>query len=298
MVYLCGRPLRNRGRCTLGRETAIVRMEWGEDGWLRTVDGTGFPSSRSPAPDVPAHAFPAPRGPIRFRRRHAADRLPVAALAAAGGALQPERAAGAPAALRPRDDRQPLPPGAGRAAAAGALLQRVHGGGLRARALPADGGPRLLLRRQPSSITSTSRTTRPWASTCAVMSALPDSPQADAFTRQGRDSGGPRRAARRGGRRADVLRLPPGRRRPGSGCRSSSTPASSPTRRRRRACPISPARSSAWPARTWRARRATRTSTGSSTASARSWPIRAPEGARQKSRGRKSFRSRRHVCHS
>ena len=43
MVYLCGRPLKNRGRCTLGRETAIQRMVWGEDGWLRTKDGRGTP---------------------------------------------------------------------------------------------------------------------------------------------------------------------------------------------------------------------------------------------------------------
>ncbi|MBL9200909.1 MAG: glycoside hydrolase family 43 protein, partial [Opitutaceae bacterium] len=41
MVYLCGRPLPNRGRCTLGRETAIQKMSWGADGWLRTLDGTG-----------------------------------------------------------------------------------------------------------------------------------------------------------------------------------------------------------------------------------------------------------------
>jgi xylan 1,4-beta-xylosidase len=60
MVYLCGRPLRNRGRCTLGRETAIARMQWGEDGWLRTEDGAGLPQLEVPAPDVPAHTFPAP----------------------------------------------------------------------------------------------------------------------------------------------------------------------------------------------------------------------------------------------
>jgi len=60
MVYLCGRPLRNRGRCTLGRETAIVRMEWGEDGWLRTAGGAGLPQIEVPGPDVPAQAFPAP----------------------------------------------------------------------------------------------------------------------------------------------------------------------------------------------------------------------------------------------
>src|SRR5690606_23281468 len=28
MVYLCGRPLPNRGRCVLGRETAIQQMRW------------------------------------------------------------------------------------------------------------------------------------------------------------------------------------------------------------------------------------------------------------------------------
>ena len=50
MVYLCGRPLRNRGRCTLGRETAIQKMAWGEDGWLRTLDGQGIPSLETPAP--------------------------------------------------------------------------------------------------------------------------------------------------------------------------------------------------------------------------------------------------------
>ena len=60
MVYLCGRPLRNRGRCTLGRESAIVRMEWGDDGWLRTADGAGLPQLEVPGPDVPAQAFREP----------------------------------------------------------------------------------------------------------------------------------------------------------------------------------------------------------------------------------------------
>jgi xylan 1,4-beta-xylosidase len=60
MVYLCGRPLRNRGRCTLGRETAIARMQWGEDGWLRTADGGRIPQLEVPAPELSAHPFPAP----------------------------------------------------------------------------------------------------------------------------------------------------------------------------------------------------------------------------------------------
>lgn len=52
MVYLVGRPLRNRGRCTLGRETAIQKMVWGADGWLRTLDGEGIPTLETPAPDL------------------------------------------------------------------------------------------------------------------------------------------------------------------------------------------------------------------------------------------------------
>ncbi len=43
MVYLCGRPLPTRGRCTLGRETAIQQMVWGTDAWLRTSDGDAAP---------------------------------------------------------------------------------------------------------------------------------------------------------------------------------------------------------------------------------------------------------------
>jgi xylan 1,4-beta-xylosidase len=59
LVYLCGRPLRNRGRCTLGRETAIQKMVWGNDDWLRTLDGQGIPTIETPAPSLPAHPFPA-----------------------------------------------------------------------------------------------------------------------------------------------------------------------------------------------------------------------------------------------
>jgi xylan 1,4-beta-xylosidase len=58
MVYLCGRPLRNRGRCTLGRETAIQKMVWGSDGWLRTADGRGTAESAAEAPQLPAAPFP------------------------------------------------------------------------------------------------------------------------------------------------------------------------------------------------------------------------------------------------
>jgi xylan 1,4-beta-xylosidase len=49
MVYLCGRPLPNRGRCVLGRETAIQQMRWRDDGWLYTLDGQGLPVVASEA---------------------------------------------------------------------------------------------------------------------------------------------------------------------------------------------------------------------------------------------------------
>ena len=60
MVHLCGRPLRNRGRCTLGRETAIQCMVWSDDGWLRTADGDPVPRVEVDAPGLPACEFPAP----------------------------------------------------------------------------------------------------------------------------------------------------------------------------------------------------------------------------------------------
>jgi xylan 1,4-beta-xylosidase len=61
MAYLVGRPLPNRGRCVLGRETAIQKMAWGEDGWLRTLDGQGAPTVETPPPGLPTYVFaPAP----------------------------------------------------------------------------------------------------------------------------------------------------------------------------------------------------------------------------------------------
>jgi len=61
LVHLCGRPLPNRGRCTLGRETAIQPMTWSQDGWLRTSDGAGLPYTEVAAPPLPEHPFPAAR---------------------------------------------------------------------------------------------------------------------------------------------------------------------------------------------------------------------------------------------
>ena len=39
LAFLCARPFTPELRCPLGRETALARMEWTEDGWLRLSGG-------------------------------------------------------------------------------------------------------------------------------------------------------------------------------------------------------------------------------------------------------------------
>lgn len=68
MVYLCGRPLPNRGRCVLGRETAIQPMRWGDDGWLRTIGGDAMPVIETAVPDLPPVPFPTPASRTDFDR--------------------------------------------------------------------------------------------------------------------------------------------------------------------------------------------------------------------------------------
>lgn len=48
-TLLCGRPLPPRRRCTLGRETALQKCAWRDDGWL-------YPASGSPVPEVEVEA--------------------------------------------------------------------------------------------------------------------------------------------------------------------------------------------------------------------------------------------------
>jgi xylan 1,4-beta-xylosidase len=42
----------------LGRETAIQKMVWGSDDWLRTRDGSGAPELETPGPALPEAPFP------------------------------------------------------------------------------------------------------------------------------------------------------------------------------------------------------------------------------------------------
>ncbi|WP_139997379.1 glycoside hydrolase family 43 protein [Paenibacillus paridis] len=61
IVHLCGRPLATEDRrCNLGRETAIQRCEWSDEGWLRLAGGGNTPLNEIQAPALPWHPFPAP----------------------------------------------------------------------------------------------------------------------------------------------------------------------------------------------------------------------------------------------
>jgi xylan 1,4-beta-xylosidase len=58
LVHLASRPVGEHRRCILGRETAIQRVVWGADGWLRLADGGNAPRPVVAAPDLPAHPWP------------------------------------------------------------------------------------------------------------------------------------------------------------------------------------------------------------------------------------------------
>jgi xylan 1,4-beta-xylosidase len=53
LAYLCSRPLGqgSHRRCLLGRETAIQKVLWSDDGWLRLASGGNRPQVAAPAPE-------------------------------------------------------------------------------------------------------------------------------------------------------------------------------------------------------------------------------------------------------
>ena len=55
MAHLCGRPIADK-KCILGRETALQKCYWTEDGWLRVEDGNE-PKQTIPAPDLEQFSF-------------------------------------------------------------------------------------------------------------------------------------------------------------------------------------------------------------------------------------------------
>ncbi len=74
LAFLCGRPLgelgrpldkeknpdvveSKRGRCTLGRETALQEFYWGDDDWLHNKNENKWPDLEVNAPGLPEHPF-------------------------------------------------------------------------------------------------------------------------------------------------------------------------------------------------------------------------------------------------
>lgn len=64
LAHLCSRPIGRERRCVLGRETALQRVVWREDGWLRLASGGVVPAIEvaAPAEHVP---HPWPESPVR-----------------------------------------------------------------------------------------------------------------------------------------------------------------------------------------------------------------------------------------
>lgn len=58
LTHLCSRPFRQELRCPLGRETAIQRMEWSEDGWLRLAAGGHLAQHQVEGSRLLPHPFP------------------------------------------------------------------------------------------------------------------------------------------------------------------------------------------------------------------------------------------------
>lgn len=58
LVHLCSRPFVPELRCTLGRETAIQKMFWTEDGWLRLEGGGNLAKEYCEPSDLPEVKMP------------------------------------------------------------------------------------------------------------------------------------------------------------------------------------------------------------------------------------------------
>ena len=75
LVHLCSRPLAGLRRSPLGRETAIQKCVWGDDGWLRLAQGGRAPavevrspfSGEAPAPRAPRTLFAPGALPSEFQ---------------------------------------------------------------------------------------------------------------------------------------------------------------------------------------------------------------------------------------
>jgi len=57
-VHLCSRSIPNCGKSPMGRETAIQKVRWNDDGWLVKANGIVSPDLQVDRPDLPLHPWP------------------------------------------------------------------------------------------------------------------------------------------------------------------------------------------------------------------------------------------------
>lgn len=60
IAFLSSRPLTERGRCPLGRETSIAQVEWRNDDWLYLSNGRQDADEYTDAPNCEIHKWPTP----------------------------------------------------------------------------------------------------------------------------------------------------------------------------------------------------------------------------------------------
>lgn len=71
LAHLCSRPVGKERRCMLGRETALQKVVWNQDGWLRLASGGTAAQVDVPAPkELPPSPWPAPAARDDFDNPH------------------------------------------------------------------------------------------------------------------------------------------------------------------------------------------------------------------------------------
>ena len=96
-THLCSRPLKDRRRSPLGRETAIQKCAWGDDGWLYLAGGGQVPAvevapphaaQAEPEPPARRYAFSPAGLPLDFQWLRTPDPERIFSLAARPGWLR------------------------------------------------------------------------------------------------------------------------------------------------------------------------------------------------------------------
>lgn len=65
-VFLTGRPINERGRCIMGRETALEQVEWRQDNWLYLTHNSKEARLNVEPPNLPCHRFPISPQTVNF----------------------------------------------------------------------------------------------------------------------------------------------------------------------------------------------------------------------------------------